>query len=976
MGFNINISRNLEPYDKQFGGKVTFYKDVKFEKSITISGDLVVNGNITAAGSSGLTAENLKGGEQGSIPYQDGVNSTTFLPPTNAAGRFLKSNGPGQDPEWVSIGGGSGGGESVGTIVAWAGTAANIPSDYQLCDGSAASTTELQAITGANVPDLRDRFVIGASDSTGDTTYPGLSPTATGGSANAVLIAHSHTYDRATQRNVADGGVNGAYVSSLTGDTTDISGVDNAGNSSTSQTGTNANLPPYYALCYIIKHTTATGGGGVLDLDGLQDVDNDVINATNGQIIRYNSSTGKWERFTPNYLTAETSHADVVIDGDFTSEGLMKRGSSAGTYSIVADNSSNWDTAFSWGNHASVGYIEDSDFSSNGFMKRTGAGTYTVDSSTYISNINSEDLGDLSNVNVPASPTFGHILKWTGSAWTAEADAGVSAGAGVDGALAGTVSMWSGTASSVPNGYLLCDGSAVNRVTYTALFNAIGTAHGAGDGSTTFNLPNLRNRFVVGEGTSYALAATGGSADATLVSHSHNVNGNTNNTGDHGHSGNTSNTGDHSHSGNTNNTGGHSHNTNTAGGHSHSYVRPDQDNDYDSGNPIGSSGDIDDDFINANTSNAGAHAHNTNNDGSHSHNVNINNAGSHSHNVNINNAGSHSHNVNGNTDSQGSSATGANLPPYYALCYVIKVTSGGAITATDSLTLTSTDAGAAAAPTITLVRDSATPAANDIIGQIDFKGEDSGSGSDSYAKIQGKITDPTSGSEDGTLEVVVKTGGNDQTIAFPTTSGTLALTSDLSSAFPSGGIIMWSGAEGDIPNGWLLCNGQGSTPDLRNRFVVGAGTGSSYSVDDTGGSNDAIIVSHSHGSGNYGTNNTGSHSHGGGTNNTGGHSHGGSTNNTGAHAHRWGTDDAIGAQGGNNNPDANGGTNWRAWTDTQGAHSHNINTNNDGSHSHNINTNNDGGHSHNVSGNSGSQGSSGTGANRPPYYALCFIMKT
>ena len=110
-------------------------------------------------------------------------------------------------------------------------------------------------------------------------------------------------------------------------------------------------------------------------------------------------------------------------------------------------------------------------------------------------------------------------------------------------------------------------------------------------------------------------------------------------------------------------------------------------------------------------------------------------------------------------------------------------------------TITSTvapasDAGAAAAPTITLTRDSATPAANDIIGQIDFRGEDNASNSDSFAKIQGKITDPTSGSEDGTLEVVVKTGGNDQTIAFPTTSGTLALTSDLSSAFPSGGIIM------------------------------------------------------------------------------------------------------------------------------------------------------------------------------------------
>jgi len=794
MGFNINISRNLEPYDKQFGGKVTFYKDVKFEKSITISGDLVVNGNITAAGSSGLTAENLKGGEQGSIPYQDGVNSTTFLPPTNAAGRFLKSNGPGQDPEWVAIG----------------------------------------------------------------------------------------------------------------------------------------------------------GGQGALDLDSLQDVDNDVANATNGQIIRYNSSTGKWERFTPNYLTAETSHADVVIDGDFTSEGLMKRGSSAGTYSIVTDNSSNWNTAFSWGNHATVGYIEDSDFSSNGFMKRTGAGTYAVDGSTYISDITNEDLGDLSNVNVPASPTFGHILKWTGSAWTAEADAGGSAGAGVDGAPAGTVSMWSGTASSVPTGYLLCDGSAVSRVTYTDLFNAIGTAHGAGDGSTTFNLPNLRNRFVVGEGTSYALAATGGSADATLVSHSHTVDS-------HSHDDGSLSVDNHSHgSGNlgTNNTGGHSHSGNIP---TPLYV-PNGDVDRGGGSSIFSLDNSQTQF----TNNAGSHSHSISGSTSDSSPGISGSTGSES----------------PGTDSQGSSATNANLPPYYALCYVIKVTSGGAITATDSLTLTSTDAGAAAAPTITLTRDSATPAANDIIGQIDFRGEDNASNSDSFAKIQGKITDPTSGSEDGTLEVVVKTGGNDQTIAFPTTSGTLALTSDLASAFPSGGIIMWSGSEAQIPSGWLLCNGQGTTPDLRNRFVVGAGTGSSYSVNDTGGSNDAIIVSHSHGSGNYQTNNTGGHSHG--TNSSGDHSHGSGnyqTNNTGDHNHRWGTDDNDGAQG-TGNPDANGGQTWKAFTDTAGAHQHNVNGNSSNAGSHSHNTNNDGSHSHSVNGSSDTQGSSGTGANRPPYYALCFIMKT
>lgn len=66
----------------------------------------------------------------------------------------------------------------------------------------------------------------------------------------------------------------------------------------------------------------------------------------------------------------------------------------------------------------------------------------------------------------------------------------------------------------------------------------------------------------------------------------------------------------------------------------------------------------------------------------------------------------------------------------------------------------------------------------------------------------------------------------------------------LKADFPSGGIIMWSGSVGDIPGGWGLCDGTKGTPDLRNKFVVGAG--STYGVGATGGSKDAVIVEHSH----------------------------------------------------------------------------------------------------------------------------------
>lgn len=64
------------------------------------------------------------------------------------------------------------------------------------------------------------------------------------------------------------------------------------------------------------------------------------------------------------------------------------------------------------------------------------------------------------------------------------------------------------------------------------------------------------------------------------------------------------------------------------------------------------------------------------------------------------------------------------------------------------------------------------------------------------------------------------------------------------SSFIAGMIIIWSGSLGSIPIGWVLCNGTNGTPDLRDRFVVAAG--STYAVGATGGSNDAIVVSHTH----------------------------------------------------------------------------------------------------------------------------------
>ena len=80
---------------------------------------------------------------------------------------------------------------------------------------------------------------------------------------------------------------------------------------------------------------------------------------------------------------------------------------------------------------------------------------------------------------------------------------------------AGIVMPFAGT--TAPQGYLLCDGSAVSRSTYSNLFTAIGTTYGAGDGSTTFNVPDLSGRVVIGVSGTHALGSTGGTETVTLI---------------------------------------------------------------------------------------------------------------------------------------------------------------------------------------------------------------------------------------------------------------------------------------------------------------------------------------------------------------------------------------------------------------------------------------------------------------------------
>ena len=146
---------------------------------------------------------------------------------------------------------------------------------------------------------------------------------------------------------------------------------------------------------------------------------------------------------------------------------------------------------------------------------------------------------------------------------------------------------------------------------------------------------------------------------------------------------------------------------------------------------------------------------------------------------------------------------------------------------------------------------------------------------------------------------------------------------------------MWSGQSSNIPSGWALCNGQNGTPNLQDRFIVGAGN--QYSVGATGGANEVTLTtaqmpSHTHilSLSDLRTNSAGNHYH------------------SYSYYPKYEDVEAFGSGGNGVSYNASYGT-----TDEAGAHTHTVTG----------------------SGSISPAGSGQSHENRPPYYALCFIMK-
>lgn len=153
-----------------------------------------------------------------------------------------------------------------------------------------------------------------------------------------------------------------------------------------------------------------------------------ISNATNGNLLKFNGT--QWVNFQPDYVSsADVNLNDVVRDTDFTSTGLLKRGATSGSYSVIIDNSTNWNTAFGWGNHASVGYLT-----------TAGLGSVSI-------NV----LGDVDTIS--NAPTNGQVLIWSqpnsdiAGKWVPSS---ISTGEGGQGDV--TLASFSVGANASPNG--------------------------------------------------------------------------------------------------------------------------------------------------------------------------------------------------------------------------------------------------------------------------------------------------------------------------------------------------------------------------------------------------------------------------------------------------------------------------------------------------------------------------------------------
>lgn len=231
---NINIAEGCSPanLNNSIRSLMALLKDQQTGSSgdpFTVAGTLVASGQAVASGTLNVTGAFQLDGTAG------------------ASGQVLLSAGGSSTPTW-------GNAFVTGMIMMWSGTIATIPSGWYLCNGS------------NGTPDLRNKFIIGAYQDTSGTAYTTVtgSDTQSGGTKDAIVVSHthtatvtdpthSHTFSSTLSDTIGGSGSLPGYRGSGTTTTSSSSTGITVSNSTTGSSGTNQNLPPYYALAFIMK---------------------------------------------------------------------------------------------------------------------------------------------------------------------------------------------------------------------------------------------------------------------------------------------------------------------------------------------------------------------------------------------------------------------------------------------------------------------------------------------------------------------------------------------------------------------------------------------------------------------------------------------------------------------------------------------------------------------------------------------------
>lgn len=223
---NINIAEGCSPSNLNNAIR-SLMAQLKDQQDGTGSDPFTVAGTLTSSGTLAVT---------GNLTL-DGASGTS--------GQVLLSAGSGNTPTW-------GNAFVTGMIIMWSGTIATIPSGWYLCNGS------------NGTPDLRDKFIIGANADSGGAAKTNITgtPTQTGGTKDAIVVSHTHTATVTDPGHnhggvkVSSGGENinaNPGINTQSGNTSSATTGISVSISTAGSSGTDQNLPPYYALAFIMK---------------------------------------------------------------------------------------------------------------------------------------------------------------------------------------------------------------------------------------------------------------------------------------------------------------------------------------------------------------------------------------------------------------------------------------------------------------------------------------------------------------------------------------------------------------------------------------------------------------------------------------------------------------------------------------------------------------------------------------------------